>query len=771
MSETLTIIKNPHSLANYPFTVLPPDVIDIMLRCGAALSGHYADRNTRLLKIFEAYCHITGSSVTYVSLSSPPFTNVAKGFLGALADESLISISRPSRLVYAKTFLFLLDEMRKEIPLLPILTPDEKLPKNNHYLWEQAKKHLDQKTLRYWCGWEIPRKGGKFAYPSICLIWNSHGEDFAEELYKRYYQSVAKKNASIHTEFNLFLIFLSENADRWPASSFQHPMQLKKLFTECMFFNFQHALNNGSDLISKARNYSKFIHTIDETFIQSGIWARPFGGRLPRPPAKNPPGTNTNIKKLADGTLIKNKLITEVPLNLTDSEAIEILFKKIKSDNNLVVKWAKNKISKLRKDQLKRNHLALEGTPIKGGNTKRKNISECGAHNICATFEKYGLAHLRNNRYKIAGSSQKSDLAKLLALPSAEHFFAFQLLLVNAHPCITESFFAIFELYDKRGNLSGFLKTNNGYQLIGYKDRKGPSLSEQSITLTRRQAVWVRQIISLTQPLRDELHAAGDDAWRYLFLHCPRTLDFPKRPSPFAINSHTIRHQQGLINDFHDLTKLDREIIKEFLLRVSVTAFRASSAVEVFINTNNAEAMAHALGHTKYEPSLLNHYLPEPIFAFLQTRWIRIFQRGIICKAMKDSPRLLEVARFESMDELDAFLKNHALRDIPQHLQHPDYLSTPASKIPSTDHDSADQLVISIDTGILTTLISLKNAVANAESGAPLCSKAIYWARFTDLVVHEIEDSYNSDLQNYLSLAKSHSNASKMEKLIYATTP
>lgn len=181
--------------------------------------------------------------------------------------------------------------------------------------------------------------------------------------------------------------------------------------------------------------------------------------------------------------------------------------------------------------------------------------------------------------------------------------------------------------------------------------------------------------------------------------------------------------------------------------------------------------MANALGHTKYDSSLLSSYLPEPILAFLQTRWIRIFQRGIICEAMKGSPRLLEVARFESMDELHEFLKNHALRDIPLHLQNPEHLSTPAGKQHPARDDLTDQVVISIDTGVLTALISLTNAVANSKNRVSLCSKAIYWARFTELVVREIEDGYNSDLQHHLSLARLHSNASHMEKLIYEAAP
>jgi hypothetical protein len=84
---------------------------------------------------------------------------------------------------------------------------------------------------------------------------------------------------------------------------------------------------------------------------------------------------------------------------------------------------------------------------------------------------------------------------------------------------------------------------------------------------------------------------------------------------------------------------------------------------------------------------------------------------------------------------------------------------------------------VSIDAGVLTALLSLNAAVKTAArkatsgetGGAQLCSKAIYWSRFSDLVVKEIEDGFNSELQAHLVAAQKHSNASHMEELVYAT--
>lgn len=765
---SLTIIKNINSLANYTFRVLPPDVLALMQRCYAL---EERDSTGNLLKLFEAYCDVAGHSISYIAMSSSSFVDVARGFLGALADESLVNVTSPVRQRYAASFNRLLNEMRKEVPLLHALPDEQRLPKNNRELWEEEKKSLSEDRVRYWNGWQVQGRKGKISFLPISLIWNSHGKEFAEEIYKRYCQNAEKKLAPSHSEFNIFLRFLSENSERWPAQSFQHPIIIKKLFVEHMIFSFKNTIDASTNILTKTRSYSKFIHTIEEIFLQSGVWTRPFINGLPCPVSKCLPGTHTNIKELPDGTLVKEKLITAVPLHLSDTEAIEILFKKIKSDNQLVVKWAKQKLRNIRKAQLRRERLAKIGTPIIGGNAKKLNISELGDSNVCATFHSLGLSHIRDNKRKIIGTTQISDISDLLAIPNMEHFFALQLLLVSSHPCLTEGFFTHFELYDKRGNLFGLTKRNNTYELTGYKDRKGGKLSEQVIQLSPREAVWVRQIISLTQPLRDELRAAGNDAWRYLFLHCAGAIGLPKRPEPFKINNKTLKHQKNLIQEFTVVSGESYKNMEAFLPRLSVTAFRASCGVEVYLDTHSVEEMARALGHTTYNSSLLSSYLPAPILEFFQTRWIRVFQRGLVCEAMRGSPYLLQATRFESMDELHTFLENHAIREIPEHLKNPDALSSNAQQdLTAKQYGENGQVLVSIDTGILTTLLSLNRAVMQATEQSRLCAKAIYWSQFTDLVVRHIEDEYNSDLHEYLNTARQHVDPTRMESLIYATS-
>ncbi|CAJ0557402.1 unnamed protein product, partial [Mesorhabditis spiculigera] len=245
-------------------------------------------------------------------------------------------------------------------------------------------------------------------------------------------------------------------------------------------------------------------------------------------------------------------------------------------------------------------------------------------------------------------------------------------MLVRSHPDITESFFKDFELYDKNGKLSGFLKTNAGYQLIGYKDRKGGKLSEQKIDLSARDAVMVRMLIQLTDPLRKELREAAIDDWRYLFLHCNQYINRPNRPGMKRWGGYTDKEtMDAIVAEFARHSPLGDTELRRLVNRVSITNYRPSVAVENYLTHNSVTKLARSLGHKTYRADLLSSYLPQVILDFFQTRWIRIFQKGIVLEAMKDSPYLLEASGFENMDKLHEFLSNHALKDIPEGMKSP----------------------------------------------------------------------------------------------------
>lgn len=767
----LTIIKSATGLFHYPFVVIPQDALELLIRCQARIPLR---TEGALLKILEAYCHITNSEITVQILSSKEFTKIARGFLGALSSKSFFDCQgTATRKRYIKDFKKLLAQIHLELKTswTPSQIGADEI--QNQVIWKEAEARLTPIFAHYWSGWEIISPKGVSSYVAIPLIWQSHGQKFAEDFYKNYRQHAEKSLRPHHTIINKLIKKISNNPEKWPPKTFKHPLKINELFTEFMIDHFKDALASGNDLYSQTRAYSKFISTIDQSFLQTGVWAKPFTGGFPKPPSKNSTGTNTNIRETAEGLLVKDKLLTLVPLCITDSEAIDILFREVEDDISLAVGWAKRKAHKIRRVQLRRDKLAQLDSPMSKRYPNAKSFEDIGISKICATFDAHGLSYLRESTPKKFGAITKKQLSTLLGIPTSRDLLAFKILLIKDNPCITDSFLENFELYNKSDQISGLIKNVNGsYELIGYKDRRGGSLSEQRVLLSARSAVLIRQVQEITEPLRKELKQTGDDAWRYLFLYCKKYIGFPAPSNRHRVNCWTATSiTEQLIFEFQELSDRPREKLEQFIYRLTPTKFRASCGVAEYLKTQSVEKMAKALGHAKYTPALLSSYLPEPILSFFQSRWIRIFQKGIICQAMKNSPYLLHAAKFNSINELHEFLTHHALKDILKHLENPDHpVPIEISSEKRKAEMQADRILVSLDAGILTILLSLRDAVEKCTDKSLLCGKAKYWSKFANLITQEITRGWNSEPQDHLSVATKHVDPSIMERLIYATT-
>jgi hypothetical protein len=761
--ELLTIIKNTAALDYYPYHVLPQDVRALMERCSVVITtGSFA----YLMKLFETFCHVTGASVTYIGLSEKNFHHVCAGFIGSFTSNCLIEGAHQTRRRYAVNFMKLLGEMQQHVPLCPTFTQDSLVFKNCAAVWEEHKLQLNPLAVRYWNGWTITDPKKTTVILALPQVWHSHGEEFAEQFYKQYRQNQEKKLRNDNAEVNEFLGYVAERALKYPPETFKCPVSINNLFNNYLQHSWLNSHNSGGDPEIKPKTYSKFINSINESFVDTGVWAKPFSGEFSKVPMTSKCGSRSKIVENADGREIKNNLITEIPLELTDSEAIDILFKKINLDNTLVFKWARSRCMKIRKTQLRRDRLATSGYEIKDRHPSAKSINDIGIENICASFKAHGLPFFRYDYQKRFGTMQKSEISSVLGLPKSIDFIAFQLLLIRSHQELTESFFKDFELYDKDGNLSGFLKTNSGYQFIGYKDRKGGELSEQKIDLSARDAAVVRMIIQLTEPLRTELKNIGDDSWRYLFLHCSQYVNRPCRAPLKKWGNHTPKNTMDVIvAEFAKHTTLSDADLRRVVRRVSATSYRPSVAVQNYLTHNSVTKLARSLGHSSYRANLLASYLPQVILDFFQTRWIRIFQKGIILEAMKDSPYLLKASGFDNMDTLHEFLSNHAFKQIPESMRSPKDHIDKSKKLQS----KADKhkVVVIVHTPILTSLISLRDAVNSALNPDQISAKARYWAAFGALLAANIRDGFDDSLQERLAVAESRSNPESMMKFIY----
>ena len=132
---------------------------------------------------------------------------------------------------------------------------------------------------------------------------------------------------------------------------------------------------------------------------------------------------------------------------------------------------------------------------------------------------------------------------------------------------------------------------------------------------------------------------------------------------------------------------------------------------------------------------------------------------------MKNSPLLLGATEFSSINEFHEYMKNHALKKIPQHLENPYH-----DCISSISEVAIDEIVFSINTAILTLLLSLQQAVLHAKKA--VSDKAAYWSEIASHLVNRIENGSdhgaNGEFKCYLTAARKQLNAVKMEAIVYA---
>jgi hypothetical protein len=355
------------------------------------------------------------------------------------------------------------------------------------------------------------------------------------------------------------------------------------------------------------------------------------------------------------------------------------------------------------------------------------------------------------------------ELAQAMGYPVAGSLFPLQCLLVLEHPIITSEFLKHFELYNQEDQLVGFDEEKR--LLTGYKDRKQSNVREQVIELNDQSFDIVKDIIDITNIGRRTLRAQRNDDWRYLFITSGKAF------KPFQVatmsrwNDHTFHNMRGLrerlLLEFRPHSDLDDAELVDFIKRVRLTRIRPSRAVEIFIQSKSSEQMSKALGHEHYYPDLLSHYLPDAILAFIKARWIRIFQKALVCIAMEKSPHLLRVTKFRSIDELDTFLENHRIKEIPSEASDPERKS-------QREEIESSEAVLSISVPFLASLLSLEAAVLGSTDRARVCGKAEYWASFAEKIKTEITTGTKRVLKKHLATALELVDAKRMDALIYA---
>jgi hypothetical protein len=775
-----TIIQNMRSLQYYPFEQLNPTILGMMNKVIVDDSVSIRRKAQLSLKLFECFLQISNKNNQIVELSN--LKCFIKPFIGFLWSVSAISISSTARYVLTQRFLaivngvkiadfsqFYIDKMRYH-------SASHECHDDVHDCIKAfAILPLVEERVYYWQGWWSYNKTDMPWFIPLIDIYNCYGRTFTDRLFFQLDTAYVKRRRSITPGVSDFCRWLPTS--NYTLEQFAQPHAIDELFQKFLIHFMEMGYNNGEgssvkQLIKRWRTFITFV----ENNLLGSVFAEPIGQLIVPAPAPIK-GGERRVKTTISGIEVKEKLLTDVPLNLTDKQAIELLFQHIQSDFDHIITTATQMTKALWRNYLRRKTLAPIGKvkPVKGTVSMSEQERQWIIHinnpnwlaNASATFEADYFSKDSNGAPLVTSSYSVSvrEAAYKLGLPKAYSLIPYMVLLVSEHPNIVASFLTDFELYDKHGKQTGFVELDKVWVLDGRKRRSGPANAQQVIVLTENSKAWIEQIIAITDCVRQYFKTRGNDSWRYLFLTCGKGFRPERMGSQYAQAKR--RFSQGSF--YHKLCTpsvgMSTEHANKLSQRFDLGSLRASAGVLIFLKTRSAKTMAKALGHKEYSPKTLSHYLPEPVFDFFQSRWIRIFQQGIIIEAMKDSPQLLDATAFGSMDEFHEFMKNHALKKIPLHLEDPYHdFKKPASNM------AIDEIVFNINTTVLTLLLSLQQAVTGATQ--PVSGKAVYWSEVTAHLVSHIEHGSDhgtgEEFKDYLKIARKQANAHQMGAIVYA---
>lgn len=576
---------------------------------------------------------------------------------------------------------------------------------------------LDADVVDMWAGWPVKYQSGRESAMDLYSLHSCLGTEFAraycQAVNDAFYTSRATYSRNI---YGRFAEYLAENLD--PGDS----QRLKnKHITHGLLLNFMHCyfIERHAERVSVRylkKSWRDFVRFLESHIFPSGLIAAPEAP-LPTPAVNAAVGSKTRVRKSLSPERkeeVKANLITEVPLSLTDLEAAEFIFKQLEDDLNIIKKWALSAKDEVLSLQDKRKELAAAHL------SEKESASDASLAKTAYQYEQF--VETGNAKRRTSGYSREH--AKLLGIVNGLALLPFAVLITIEHPQITTIFLDELELYDKNGKSTGIVEIDGGSYLTGYKMRRGAVNAEQRIKLNSVSLGLVNEIVSLTSPIRRIAQLNGGTHGGRLFL-VHRSSSARTLPVAISFASVASINAPEIALDIVHRTGVELEKAKRLAKLLSLRSIRATMAVLYLRDSGSLEQTAEAIGHKATLPRLMDHYIPESLHAFLRSRWIRIFQTGIIIEAMQGSPFLLEASGLADLEKLDAFLKNHALN-----------IADSNKSVDTCALGGEREALVCISPEVVQVLSSIEYRVKADKAGAPgiLISWAASYKRLKSVV-------------------------------------
>ncbi|WP_123539635.1 hypothetical protein [Vibrio crassostreae] len=615
--------------------------------------------------------------------------------------------------------------------------------KINDYLQHciESYQSLDrnEEKLTYLNGWSITSQERKAVTVDLDFLYVKYGQAFTNKIHgalKRYgltqktptlKSNLKKVTSLLETTSTLdmkatvesFELLLSE---KYVQSTFYKAYQLQ--FSECLV--------KGNNPVTFNKRFNDSLNIYTTVFINTKLYPAPLKAFIAPKilKVKNPPSFSSGGKP---SELENVQWFADTPLHIKDEQAIAMIETRIERDMNILKTVFTKHFNQLKQRQERNKRFIQKGIvkPLEGnvgareGNNRGGKAYPIGEHhldNTIATFYHYGINGHKGTYEQFLGFSGKTELLiEELNLPTNATLFTLTALLVMEHPKITPSWLQKLQLFNENGKSTGYIQVCEHSILTSEKARRGRNLAQQDVILNEFSKSIVDFIVQHTKIAREHLKAIGNPNWKSLLLTCtlkqavkPSNKCQLYKPSPIVIKR---LNDNAALPLEYDVSAQELDIIASITTH---RAIRRHRGLQIYLETRSQSAVADALGHKEVNQDLLDTYLPKPLMEFFTERVIRQFQKAIIFEAMKKSPYLLDAVNM-SYKELEEFLKNHGLNDIP------DLNAATFDKAASKGENSIfDSVVFTVTVPVLQLLISIKTIIDNDNDAS----------RFNELVQH-----------------------------------
>ncbi|GMM91090.1 hypothetical protein [Vibrio fortis] len=724
------------------------------------------------LNLYAAYCYLVKQgnySALEILNDSSSLNAHFQSLIGFVYNYDDITIKHRYEIGNQLRIFFRYIAQDKHLTLDEVKLSSLKITEDaSNCLAQFRKLNIDKIKADYLDGWQVLSKEGKEHEAHLDTLYVNFGEAFTNKVHlalKNY--AFTQKSSSLNNALNelktLFVGIATVYNDRGGLTietllSRNHVQLLFHKVLKVLFVRSQAAQNCPKNFHAKWRNT---INYYTECFINTGVFAEPHKPFI-IPDWKDPKDAAPTFSIGGNATQPENlRWFANIPLKIKDEEAVSIIQQRVDRDMAHVRHVCLLKFEELleREDRNKAFQSTGLVKPLSGttGYKKYKNfVGEDKLDNTVATFYAHGIAAKDTSYLSFLGFyGNASQLNTELNLPTQSTLNVLLTLLVMEHPLITPSWLAKWDLFDVNGNMVGYKQVGNQHIAVSYKSRKGSTNAQQEVVLNEFSKSIVEFLIQHTRMSREYLKQKGNVNWRKMILTSTTTSVI--RPSYLNTTLHSANdfynwlQDETLFDKSSDITLEDAQAISDIH---SLRSIRRHRGFQIYLETRSMYAVAEALGHEKKDANLLTSYLPKPLMDFFNARWIRQFQNAILLEAMKDSVHRFDAVSMSAQD-IEEFLSNHGISNIPEHFDHGFTQQTTADSEVS-ESLGFDQLTYTISTSLLQLLMAIRFVVESSDDEESFLDIVAHWYQSAVFVLDTLSSckhSADDDLMGMLDIA------------------